>query len=349
MPLRTGMEKTLHTKTGNTFSMIASKDGKVTKLTKDVLVVTYNDGTTEGFKIGRKFGKWGKYNIPHDLVANVKVGEEFKEGDCLYYNSHYFYKDITDNDMIGFKNATLARVAFIENFDTYEDSCAMSKKWSESLYSKLSHVRNVRITTDKTIKRLVKVGDSLETDSLLCTIHSVQLSNSIFNESSLKSLETIAALNPKSGVKGVVDEIRIIYTAELDEMSEEVREIVEEYDNNLYKTNKTLGSKIRSGKVNPGFLVDGVALESNEIVVQVYITESVDMSVADKIVVGNQLKATVSRYWNENITSEDGESIDILFSAQSVDNRIVLAADLIGTTNSLLVALSDLVVEAYEK
>lgn len=349
MPLRTGMEKTLHTKTGGTFSAIASQDGKVIKLTKDVLVVGYKDGTTEGFKIGRIFGKWGKYNIPHDLVANVKVGEEFKEGDCLYYNKHYFYNDITDNDNVTFKNAALARVAFIENFDTYEDSCAISKKWSEKLYSKLGHVRNVRITTDKTLKNLVNVGDSLETDSLLCTIHSVQLGSSIFNESSLKSLETIAALNPKSGVKGVVDEIRIIYTAELDEMSEEVREIVEDYDSNLYKTNKTLGSKIKSGKVNPGFLVDGVALESNEIVIQFYITELADMSVADKIVVGNQLKATVSRYWNDSVTTEDGQELDLLFSAQSVDNRIVLAADLIGTTNSLLVALSDLVVKAYEK
>lgn len=349
MPLRTGMEKTLHTKTGGTFSMIAEKDGTVSKLTKDILVVNYTDGSTEGFKIGRKFGKWGKYNIPHDLVANVKIGEKFKAGDCLYYNKHYFYNDITDNDNIGFKNACLARVAFIENFDTYEDSCAMSKKWSENLYSKLGHVRNVRITTDKTLKNLVNVGDSVETDSFLCTIHSVQLSNSIFNEDSLKSLETIAALNPKSGVKGVVDEIRVIYTAELEEMSEEVREIVESYDSDLYRTNKAIGSKIKSGKVNPGFLIDGVALEYNEIVIQVYITELADMSVADKIVVGNQLKATVSRYWNETVTTEDGRDIDLLFSAQSVDNRIVLAADLIGTTNSLLVALGELVVKAYEQ
>lgn len=349
MPLRTGMEKTIHTKTGDTFSMIARQDGKVTKLTKDVLVVEYTDGTTEGFKIGRKFGKWGKYNIPHDLVANVKAGQPFKEGECLYYNSHYFTNDVTDGNNVSFKNYALARVAFIENFDTIEDSCALSKKWSENLYTKIGHVRNVRITTDKTLKNLVNVGDSLETDSLLCTIHSVQLGASVFNDSSLKSLETIAALNPKSGVKGVVDEIRIIYTAELDEMSEEVREIVEDYDSTLYRTNKTLGSKIKSGKVNPGFLVDGVGLESNEVVIQFYITELADMTVADKIVVGNQLKATVSRYWNDPVTTEDGQEVDLLFSAQSVDNRIVLDADLIGTTNSLLVALSDLVVKAYEK
>lgn len=349
MPLRTGMEKVIHTRTGSMFSKIADLNGTVVNVTKDSILVQYDDGTKEGFKIGRRYGKWGGYNVPHDLVANVKKGDKFKAGDCLYFNSNYFTKDITDDGNIMFKNFVLGRVALVENFDTYEDSCAMSKKFSNKLISRLGHIRNVRITTDKTIKNLVKVGDAVETDSMLCTIHSVQLGGSLFNDDSLKSLESIAALNPKAGNKGIIDDIKIIYTAELDDMGDELRELVEEYDSKLYQQSKTMNSKIRNGRVDPGFLVDGVGLSNDEVVIQIYITETADMSVADKVVIGNQLKSTVGRYWIEDVTSEDGQEIDILFGANSVDNRIVLDCDLIGTTNALLVALSDEVVKAYNK
>lgn len=349
MPIRTGMEKIVHTRAGNIFSKVASMDGKVIDVTKTTMTIEYDDGTKEGFELGRVFGRWGGHHIPHELKANVKKGDTFKKGSCLYYNSHYFTTDPTDNNNVMYKNHVLARTAFVENYDVYEDSAAMSKDFSNKLTSGLTHIRNIRLTSENTIKGLVKEGDEVKTDSILCTIHSAQLDDGFFSEDTLSSLQSISSLNPKAKYTGVVEKINIIYSTELENLDEELSDIIRQSDARLYRESRKIGSNVKDGKVDIGFKIDGVDMSADDIVVQVHITEAVGMSVADKIVLGNQLKATVGRYWNEPQTTEDGVPVDLLFSAQSVDNRIVLDAEKIGTTNTLLIELTKRFIEAYDK
>lgn len=349
MPFRTGAEKVIHTRSTKMFSKIASKNGTVVDVTKDTMLVEYEDGTKEGFKLGRQFGVWGGYTIPHEIAPNVQKGQSFNAGQTLYYNSNFFQKDVTDNGNIIFKNFVLARVGFVENFSVFEDSAALSKEFSNKLLTRVSHVKNIRITTEQTIKNLVAIGSSVETDSILCTIHSAQLDTGLFSDETLASLETISQLNPKAGYKGTIDKINIIYTAEIEDMSEEMQDLVNEYNTRLYRESKKLNASIKNGKVDIGFMVDGVRLTSEDIVIQVYITETVDMSLADKIVVANQLKATVGSYWTEPQLSEDGQPIDVFFSANSIDKRIVLSPELMGSTNTLLVELTKRFIQEYDK
>ena len=132
-------------------------------------------------------------------------------------------------------------------------------------------------------------------------------------------------------------------------MTEELADIVRKADAKLYRESKRTNSKIKNGKVNVGFKVDGVDMTSEDVIIQVYVTETIGMSVADKIVLGNQLKATVGRYWNEPQTTEDGVEVDLLFSAKSVDNRIVLDAEIMGSTNTILIELTKRFIESYDK
>lgn len=349
MPLRTGMEKMIHTRSGSIFSKVATKAGKVVDITKTTMTVQYDDGTTEGFELGRVFGRWGGHYIPHELTANVKKGQSFKVGACLYFNNNYFTVDPTDNNNVIYKNHVLARTAFVENYDVFEDSAAMSKSFSDKLTSGLTHIRNIRLTSENTIKGLVKEGDAVKTDSILCTIHSAQLDDGFFSEDTLSSLQSISSLNPKAKYTGIVEKIKIIYSTELEDLDEELSDIIKRSDANLYRESRKIGSNIKDGRVDIGFKIDGVDMSADDIVIQVHITESVGMSVADKVVLGNQLKATVGRYWNEPQTTEDGVEIDLLFSAQSVDNRIVLDAEKIGTTNTLLIELTKRFIDAYDK
>lgn len=349
MPMRTGMEKVIAARGGNMFSKIAKAGGVVVDVTDTSLLVEYEDGTKEGFNIGTVFGKWDGYNIPHKLVANVKPGDKFSKGACLYYNSNYFTKDLTDDNNVMYKNHSLARTAFVENYDVYEDSAAMSKKFSSNLTTGLTHIRNIKLTSENTVKNLLKVGDTVQADSILCTIHSAQLDTGFFNEDAVKSLQSISSLNPKAKYAGVIDKINIIYTAELEGLTEELADIVRKADARLYRESKRTNSKIKNGKVNVGFKVDGVDMTSEDVIIQVYVTETIGMSVADKIVLGNQLKATVGRYWNEPQTTEDGVEVDLLFSAKSVDNRIVLDAEIMGSTNTILIELTKRFIESYDK
>lgn len=351
MPLRTGMEKVIHSRSGSMFSKVASRNGVVTDVTKTNITVKYDgdDESTESFEIGRVFGRWGGHYIPHELNSNVVKGQKIKEGDCIYYNSHYFTTDLTDNNNIIYKNHTLARTAFVENYDVYEDSAAMSKEFSNKMTSGLTHIRNIRLTSANTIKNLVKEGEDVTTDSILCTIHSSQLNVGIFSEDVLSSLESISSLTPKAKYRGTVEKINIIYSTDLEELDDDLATVIRAADARLYRESKRLGRSVKNGKVDIGFKIDGVDMTPDDIVIQVHITESIGMTVADKIVLGNQLKATVGRYWNDDQTTEDGEKIDLLFSAQSVDNRIVLDAEKIGTTNTLLIELTKRFIESYDK
>lgn len=349
MPMRTGMEKVIFSRAGDMFSKIAKSGGRVIDKTDTSLLVEYEDGTRDGFDLGRVFGKWSGYDIPHQLTANVKKGDVFKEGDCLYYNANYFTRDVTDNNNVTFKNHVLARTAFVENYDVFEDSAALSKDFSLKLTTGLTHVRNIKLNSDNTLKDLVKIGDVVNSDSILCTIYSSQLDDGLFNEDTVASLQSLSSLNPKAKYSGVIEKINIIYTADLENLSEELADIIRTSDARLYRNSKKTNKNVKNGRVDVGFKIDGVDLTSDDVVIQVYVTETVGMSVADKIVVGNQLKATVGRYWNEAQTSEDGIDIDLLFSAKSVDNRVVLDAEHMGSTNTLLVELTKRFIESYDK
>lgn len=349
MPLRTGMEKVIHARASNMFSKVARKDGVVTDVSANSILVEYKDGTKEGFEIGKVFGVASGNIIPHELIANVNKGDKFKAGDCLYYNDHYFAKDLTDNGSMSYKCHVLARTAIVENYDVYEDSAAMSKKFSTKLTSGLTYVRNIRLDSTQTVKGMVKVGDTVQGDSILCTLHSTQIDTGLFSEDTLTSLQNLSSLNPKAKYAGIVEKINILYTADLENLSEELSDLITSADAKLYRESRKTGSGVKNGRVDIGFKIDGVNMTDDEVVIQVYITESIGMSVADKIVVGNQLKATVGRYWNDAQTSEDGEEIDLLFSANSIDARIVLDAELIGTTNTLLVELTKRFIESYDK
>lgn len=349
MPYRTGMEKIISTRTSGIYSKIAPEAGKVIDVTKEYITVEYENGKKENFQIGRNFGTWGAYTMPHDLIPNVKKGDTFKKGHCLYYNGNYFQPDPTDNGNIIYKTHALARVAIVENLDVYEDSCVLSKEFSNKLYSKLTHIRNIRLNTNSTVRNLVKVGDKVETDSILCTLLASQTDTGLFGDDFMDSLQAIGSLNPKAQYKGTVDKIVVLYTAELDDMDEELQEIVIESDTRIFKETKKLGHGAKTGRINPGLNIEGKKLLDDEIVIQIYITEEADMTIADKVVVANQLKATVGRYWTEEQTTEDGKPFDLMFSAKSIDNRIVLSAEAMGTTNTLMVALTEQFIEAYEK
>lgn len=67
----------------------------------------------------------------------------------------------------------------------------------------------------------------------------------------------------------------------------------------------------------------------NEIEIKVLIKVEDDMGIADKAILGNQLKCTIGDIL-EDMKDEDGNSIDVVFSTKSMSNRIVLSPVKIG-------------------
>ena len=347
MPVRTGAERVIGSRTGSMFSITARGDCVVTSVSKDAITVKYTDGEVKSYQLGRRYGIISAKDIPHDIVTLNKPGDKLTVGQSICYNKNYFSPDPLNPKQTVFKTALNVRVALIEGSDGYEDSAAVSTKLTNRMGTAITHIRDIIVARDQGLTGLVNIGDTVEPDTILCTIHNEQSESTLFDEDALKSLSILGALNPKAKYQGVVERIECLYVPQVETMTDSLQEVVNQSDRRIYKIQAALSEPRMSGIVPAGYRIKGNTLSSDSIAVRVYITEGVGMGVGDKLVVGNQLKATVGRVWNEPTVSEDGQEVDLFFSYQSVDNRIVGSPELIGTTATILIALGKQALDVY--
>lgn len=347
LPVRTGAERVIGSRTGPMFSVNAKGDCTVKKVTKEAITVIYKDGEEASYPLGRHYGIISAKDIPHDIVTDNKEGDKLSVGQSICYNKNYFQPDPLNEKQTIFKTALNGRVALIEGSDGYEDSTAMSNTFASKMGTRITHIRDIVVSKDQGISGLVELGDTVDGDTILCTIHNEQSESTLFDEEALKSLSILGALNPTAKYQGVVERIECLYVPQVETMTESLQEIVGQSDRRIYKMQSALGAPRMSGIVPAGFRIKGTTLSADSVAIRVYITESVGMGVGDKLVVSNQLKATVGRVWNTETVSEDGQPVDVFFSYQSVDNRIVGSPEIIGTTATILIELGKRVIDVY--
>lgn len=347
-PIRTGYERVLIHRCEGLYGKVASDDGKVSAITDNTISVLMKDGRTEQYQIGRQFGRWSGHDIPHDVVTDLKVGQSFKKGDPLIYNTRYFQRDLLDPTQVIFKMSLMGYVTLMENENTLEDGSVISGALAERLITTATHVRNIKVTFEQEIRNLIKIGENLASESILCTIHNRMEGNSdVFDDAAISTLSHLASTSPKAKLVGTVDKIEVFYTGELEEMSASLRELTLDSDQKIRRQYKELGKKAVDGRVDVGYRVDGHPLAMNEAVVRVYVTGPEAMGEGDKVVFGNQLKSVVGAVMSGINETEGGQPIDAMYGYQGVANRIVLSVEMMGTTNTLLMEIGKRAVALY--
>lgn len=267
---------------GDMFAIKAKQDGVVTAVDDEVISVTYKDGTVKGFKLGTQFGSAAGLTIPHRLTTDLKVGQKFKAGDILSYNSDYFVKD-RYSDSLSYKSALLANVVVYETGLTDEDSSVISRRLGDKLMTRTTKIRDIVLDFGQEVRELVKVGEALDADDILCIIEDTVTANSdAFDKESLDTLRSLGSQTPTAKVKGVVEKIEVFYNGDLEEMSDSIRKLANESNKRLAKECKAMGKNPYTGEVNEGFRVDGNPLMLDTAVVRVYITSEVGCSIGDK-------------------------------------------------------------------
>ncbi|HWT40899.1 MAG TPA: hypothetical protein VN081_06585 [Dongiaceae bacterium] len=336
-PLRTGYEEVIAHRTDDLYAKAAESNGKVTGLTDKSLEVTYKDGRVETIELGRRFGVAAGVTTPHEVVTTHKVGDSIKAGDILTYNPNFFEPNRYNAGQVLWKAGVLGNVMFVDNVDTLEDSSTISESMAAKLATNTTKTRTIMLSYDQAVHSLVKVGDTVEAESILCTIENpVGSTGSLFNEDSLETLQGLTRQNPRAKKSGVVEKIEVFYHGDLEGMTESLKELTRASDRQRRALSTELHEEFTSGRVDDTMRFSGDPLAPNTLVIQVYITGLEPMGVGDKLVVGNQMKSIVSRVFPDGMETESGVPVDATFSYQSVSNRIVLSPQLIGTTNRLL-------------
>jgi hypothetical protein len=349
-PVRTGYERVIAQRTDGMFAITAKQKGRVVESNDTSIKVEYADGTKQAYPIGRRYGIAAGVTYPHSLIANLKQGSEFVEGDCLLFNEHYFAKDPLNPTQVIWKAGVLVKTALLESPDTLEDSSVISEEVARLMETDLTKVREITIGFDQVVHNLINVGDTVDIDSILCTIEdAVTAQSKLFDETSIDTLRLIAANNPKAKFKGVVEKIEFFYNGEFDDLSESLKILAHQSDLQRKRTARDLGQPFTSGRVDGSLRIEGTALPFENAVVRIYITGPVTAGIGDKGVFGNQMKTIFGRVMSGVNETASGEALGALFAMQSVDARMIQSPIVIGTTNTLLKVISKRVVDVYRR
>ena len=347
-PLRTGYERVIAQRVDNAYAIVAKKDGKVVAIDDEHMEVEYTDGDVESCPLGTTFGKAAGETIPHYVITDYKVGGSFVKGDVIGYNKMFFERDVLDPKQVVYKTSMLATVALVQSQDTFEDSSAISIGLANRLKTRVTKPRAIKVKFDQQVRGLVDVGVVTDLETILCTIEDQTAGNAdIFDERSLATLRLLANKTPRAKHIGEVEKIEIFYNGEIDQMSSSLATLAKLYDKRRKAYCEKMGIPKSTNEVDAGARIEGQAVDPDSMMIVIYITETVHMAQADKLVFGNQLKSTVGRVMVGTNTTAEGEPLDALFGYQGINNRIVPSAILMGTTNTLLKLLGKEAVMAY--
>lgn len=349
MPVRTGYEKMIAYRAGPQYAAMASEDGIVELINKNVLVAKYKSGKKERYPLGKRFGKWQGKTIPHELVTELKTGDKFSEGDNLTYSPAFFQYDWVAG-AISYKQGLLGRVALVETPDTLEDGSAMSSTLGKKLDTYIVHTRDIPVEFTREVTNLVKVGAEVEYETLLCTMLdelTTASNDRLFTGESREILADISSINPKAEVKGKVVGIEAVYCGEPEDMSESLRAIVEKCDREKSTAASDQGKARQDGSANAGYRIEGLTIDLNSCIIRVRIESLQDMGNGSKVVNSHQMKSVSGRIWEEEHLTESGLVVDEFFGYQSLQNRTVNSPELLGTTCNLLNAGTLATIKAY--
>lgn len=347
--VRTGYEQMVAHRVDDMFASTAKDDGVVTNVTEDAITITYKNGKNKSIQLGRRFGTVAGTMFPHNVVTGLKAGDKFKAGEPIAYNTNYFQLDPLNPKLLLMKTGILAKTALLESTDTLEDSSVISEQLAQKLGTKITKVRDIVVTFDQKLHSLVKVGQKLESDDILCTIEdAVTADNELFDENSIDTLRLLGSQTPRAKYEGLVERVEVFYNGDLEDMSESIRTIAVAADKGRAKFAKGMNKTVLTGQVDSSMRIGGNPLNLDSMAVRVYITTQVGTGVGDKGVFANQMKTIFGRVMSGENRTESGEDLDAIFGYTSISNRIVLSPDLIGTTTTLLKVIAKQAVKVYE-
>lgn len=349
--IRTGYEHVIGQRQDERYCLVARQPGVVKSMNETGLIVLYDGDKEEtGIQIGRYYGTAAGLVVPHQVIAHVKVGQKFKVGDCLVYNTGFYEPDMLEPSKVIYKTAMDVTTVLWESTQTLEDASSISPRLAERSTTTITKMKSIVVNFTDEISKLIDVGAKTEFDTPLCYISdSVVGTSGAFDEETMDSLAMLKSQTPRAGVKGQVERIEVYYHGDIEDMSESLQKITIKSDKEMKQRAQGSKKPVYTGQVDAGFRNDGTPLGYNEVTIRIYITSHVNSGLGDKGAFCNQLKTIVSEVMPGDYKTESGELIDAIFGYKSIDARIVTSSNRIGLASTILRHISQDAADAYFK
>ena len=294
--ISSGADEALPYLISNTFAYKSKGKGHVVEVVPDkYMIIEYDE------PIIREADKNKKYREYIDLSASVqknsssgfyitlkldtkfKEGQKFKANEILAYDKSSFSDEMGADDNVAYDIGTLAKFAILNTDEGFEDSAIVSESLSEAMASDIVLEKEITVPKDASVYNLVKKGQTInegDTLMILQNAYDEEDVNTLLRNlaGSEEEITNLGRVPITSKVTGVVQDIIIERTVEIDELSPTLKKIVSAYEKEI-KDKKKIMDKYEIKDVNK-VLQDTKALPatgklknaSDAIVIRIYLS-----------------------------------------------------------------------------
>ena len=354
--ITSGADEALPYLLSNTFVHKAKGKGEVIEKSDFHMIISYDDDTTEYIDLSENVEKNSSsgFFVTLKLDSDLKVGSKVKEGQIVAYDKSSFSSEVGAENNLAYNIGKLKKCAILNTDEGYEDSAIISQELADDLtHSVVLKVDKV-FSKDTNIYNLVKVGQEIEEGDNLLIIQSAydeEDTNVLLKKLASASEDDITDLGRqpiKSKVTGIIQDIVMYRTVELDELSESLRKAFVAYEKNIGERRKIMKKYgIDTSSLPADYKLPATGkLKSAEdgVLIEFYLRYEDKMSVGDKLIYYSALKGVIKDIFPEgkepSSSFRPDEKIHSLLAVGSVNGRMVTSILINGAINKYLIELS---------
>ena len=303
----------------------------------------------------------GGFFVTVKLDPMVKKGDTLRKNDILAYDKLSYSKALASDKNtknIACNVGTMAKIAIMCTDEAYEDASIINQRLSEAMASVYCVQKTHSLDAETNVYQIAKKGQPIEEGSPLLIMESsfddksanVLLQN--LNDDEIEIATDFGRIEVHSKITGIVQDIKIYRTCDLDELSPSLRKIVTAYEKDI-KAQKALLAKYKITdaeilhNVAPDYKLEPTGKLKNTpkgVYIEFYISAYDKMGIGDKLTYNTGIKGTIKdiiKTGEEPYTDfRPDEPIDALLTSASVNARMVTSIIVCGAINKALVELT---------
>ena len=336
------------------FAFKAKSRGKVVEYQEDdFMIIQYDTGDSEYIDLSSKIEKnsaAGFYQVIK-LDTDLKLGSTVKAGDIVAYDKLSFNGRNGMNNNLEYNIGTLVKCAMLDTDEGFEDSAIISDAMSEAMSSEIVVKKEINLPANTNIYKLLEPGTPVEegdTLMIMQTPFDEEDANTLLKTlvDDPEEISDLGRIPIKSKVTGMVQDIEIYRTVELDELSDSLRKVCQKYEKNI-KNKKSLMKKYnidQEAELPPDYKLPATGkLKGTIDGVQIvfYLKYNDKMSVGDKLIYWSANKGVVKSIFPKGkepyCLSDPSEKLHTVLSIASANGRMITSIQNVGIIQNLLV------------
>ena len=363
-----GLEEVARFHLSSSFVINAEEDGEIVDYDEEthIMIAKYKSGKCQAIDLNPNIVKnsGGGFFLSNILVTDLQVGSKFKKNDVLAYHKDFFKNDEFNNCRMTM--GTLTKVAIMSTYNTYEDSTIITQKLSERCATEMVFLKSAVIGKNSNVFYIVKKGQEITVGDPLVqfdTSYEDETINTLLANLSQAEKENVlegARNEIKSKYSGVIEDIKIYSTIDLEEMSPSLRKIVSAYYREIDKKKEILNKydpESKSSVVKCGIMVTDTTKKiqpnrfgvikgehvEDSVLIEFYIKHSEPLEIGSKIANFTALKNTIGEIVPEGYepysSYRPDEEVSTFIASNSILNRMTPSILLTALGNKCIIEL----------